>query len=187
MNEEVEMVLEMTKEQMQHAVDHLEKELTKLRAGKASPDMIAGVMVDYYGSLTPIRQVANVGTQDARTISIQPWDKKMIGAIERAIMNANLGFNPDNNGEMIRINVPPLTEERRRGLVKQMNHEGENARISLRSARKTAIDEFKKMQKDGLSEDVAKDSEAKVQKLVDRFTKDIDEHLARKEKDIMTV
>ncbi len=187
MNEDVEMVLEMAKEQMQLALEHLAKELVKLRAGKASPDMVNGVIVDYYGSMTPLKQVANVSTQDARTIAIQPWEKAMIGPIERAIMNANLGFNPDNNGEIIRINVPPLTEERRRGLVKMMNAEGEHARVSLRSARKAANDEFKKMEKDGLSEDTAKDAEASVQKLVDQYSKSIDELLVSKEKDIMTI
>lgn len=187
MNEEVDMVLEMAKESFENAIEHLGKELIKIRAGKASPAMLNSIMVDYYGSPTPLTQVANVGTQDARTITIQPWEKNIITDIEKAILSANLGFNPDNNGEMIRINVPPLTEERRRDLMKQANAEGEHARISIRSVRKTSIDEIKKMEKDGLSEDVAKDSEASIQSLVDGFNKQVEDLMADKEKDIMTI
>lgn len=187
MNEEVDMILEMAKDGMQQAIDHLEKELIKIRAGKATPAMLQGVLVDYYGSMTPLSQVANVGTQDARTITVQPWEKAMIGPIEKSILNANLGFNPENNGDVIRINVPPLTEERRRDLMKQVLHEGEEARISIRSARKQANDEFKKMQKDGLSEDLAKDSEAEVQKMVDSYNKSIEAHIKDKEAEVMTV
>ncbi len=187
MNEDVDMIMEMAKDSMEHAIEHLEKELVKIRAGKASPSMLQGVMVDYYGSMTPLHQVANVGTQDARTITVQPWEKAMIAPIEKAILNANLGFNPENNGEMVRINVPPLTEERRRDLMKQVLHEGEEARISIRSARKTANDEVKKMQKDGLSEDLAKDAEAEVQKMVDKYNKNIEDHIKAKEEEVMTV
>ncbi|MCK3684009.1 ribosome recycling factor [Maribellus sp. YY47] len=187
MQEEVQFVLDVCKEKMGGAVLHLEKELVHIRAGKASPAMLDGVHVEYYGSLTPLSQVSNVSTPDARTIAIQPWEKKMIPEIEKAIMAANLGLNPDNNGEIIRINIPVLTEERRKGLVKQANNEGENAKISVRSARKDANDSLKKLQKDGLSEDVEKDAEAEVQKMTDKYTKMIDSLVEAKEKDIMTI
>jgi ribosome recycling factor len=187
MNEEVDFLLEVTEEKMNQAILHLEKALIKIRAGKASPTMLNGVFVDYYGASTPLSQVANIGTSDARTIVIQPWEKNMIVVIEKAIMAANLGFNPDNNGEVIRINIPMLTEERRASLVKQVKHEGEETRISLRTARREGIEELKKMQKNGLSEDIEKTSADKVQKLIDKFYEKVDQMLAVKEKDIMTI
>ncbi len=172
---------------MAAAVDHLEKELVHIRAGKANPAMLDGVHVEYYGSQTPLNQVANVSTPDARTIAVQPWEKNLIPQIEKAILNANLGLNPDNNGEIIRINIPVLTEERRRGLVKQAHQEGENAKVSVRGARKDSNDSLKKLQKDGLSEDIEKDAEAEVQKMTDEFGKKIDALVQAKEEDIMTI
>ncbi len=187
MQEEVDFVLEHCKEKMDGAIDHLKKELLHIRAGKASPSMLDGIVIDYYGSMTPLNQVANVSTPDARTIAVQPWEKGLIGTIEKAIMNGNLGFNPDNNGEIIRINIPILTEERRKDLVKQVHQEGETARISLRSVRKEANSSLKKLQKEGLSEDLEKDAEAEVQKLTDNFGKLVDNLVKEKEKDIMTI
>ncbi|MDQ1770095.1 ribosome recycling factor [Labilibaculum sp. A4] len=187
MNEEVQMYLDDTQERMEAAVDHLEKELVKIRAGRANPSMLNGVMVDYYGSLTPLAQVANLSVPDPRTIAIQPWEKPMIVQIEKAIMNSNLGFNPDNNGELIRIHIPPLTEERRNDLVKQAKAECEHAKVSVRNARRDTNVELKKLVKDGLSEDIEKDAEAFVQKLTDTFSKKIDDLLVEKEKDIMTI
>ncbi|MFN8256977.1 MAG: ribosome recycling factor [Bacteroidales bacterium] len=187
MDEEVQFLLDVAKEKMTQAISHLEKALLKIRAGKASPTMLNGVFVDYYGTSTPLNQVANIGTTDARTIVIQPWEKNMINPIEKAILAANLGFNPDNNGEIIRINVPMLTEERRASLVKQVKHEGEESRISIRNTRRETIEELKKMKKDGLSEDMEKTAEEKVQKMTDKYYAKIDEVLAAKEKDIMTI
>ncbi len=187
MQEEVEFVLDVCKEKMSAAIEHLEKELIHIRAGKASPAMLDGVLVEYYGSMTPLNQVSNVSTPDARTIAVQPWEKNLISVIEKAIMNADLGLNPDNNGEIIRINIPVLTEERRRGLVKQAHVEGENAKVSIRLARKDANDSLKKLQKDGLSEDLEKDAEAEVQKFTDDFGKKVDALVEAKEKDIMTI
>jgi ribosome recycling factor len=187
MNEEVDFLLEVTEEKMSHAIGHLDKALVKIRAGKASPTMLNGVFVDYYGTSTALNQVANIGTSDARTIVIQPWEKHMIPVIEKAIMAANLGFNPDNNGEIIRINIPMLTEERRASLVKQVKHEGEETRISLRTARREALEELKKMQKKGLSEDIEKTAEEKVQKMIDKYIAKVDQLLVVKEKDIMTI
>jgi len=172
---------------MQAAIAHLEKELVHIRAGKASPAMLDGVHVMYYGSLVPLSQVSNISTPDPRTIAIQPWEKNLIHDIEKAIMAANLGYNPENNGEIIRINVPVLTEERRKLLVKQVSKEGETAKVSLRTIRKDSNDQLKKLLKDGLEEDVEKDAEAKVQKFVDDFAKKIDILVAAKEKDIMTI
>lgn len=179
--------LELVEEQMKDAITHLISELGKIRAGKADPTMLKGIKVDYYGNPTPLNQVANVSTPDARTIAIQPWDKSTIPLIEKAILNANIGFNPDNNGEVVRVNVPPLTEERRRDLVKQAKNEGENARISIRNARRDANEEFKAMEKEGLSEDMRRGAEDDVQKLTDKYGKIIDEQLSEKEKDIMKV
>lgn len=187
MEEEVEFVLDICKEKMGGAVEHLEKELHHIRAGKASPSMLDGVLVEYYGSLTPLAQVSNVSTPDARTLAVQPWEKNLISPIEKAIMNANLGFNPDNNGEVIRINIPVLTEERRRGLVKQAHQEGEHAKVSIRGARKEANVNLKKLEKDGLSEDIEKDAEATVQKLTDEFGIKVEALVKAKEKDIMTI
>jgi ribosome recycling factor len=187
MHEDVEFCLEEAKERMDKAITHLENELRVIRAGKANPAMLSGIMVDYYGSTTPLQQVSNVGTLDARTISIQPWEKNMINPIEKAILAANLGFNPQNNGEVIRIAVPPLTEERRRNLVKQVKNEGENARVSIRNARRDANEQLKKLQKDGLEEDLAKDAESDVQKLTDNYNKKVEELLEKKEVEILTV
>lgn len=187
MQEEVDFVLEETEEKMSDSIAHLSKELLHIRAGKASPSMLDGVLVEYYGSMTPLSQVSNVSTPDARTIAVQPWEKGLISVIEKAIMNANLGFNPDNNGELIRINIPVLTEERRKDLVKQVHQEGETAKISIRTARKEANDSLKKLEKNGLSEDLEKDAEAAVQKLTDNFGKKIDDLVKAKEEDIMTI
>lgn len=187
MNEEVEMYLEEAKENMQSSVEHLEKELQKLRAGKASPAMLSGISVDYYGTITPLVQVANVGTTDAQTIVIQPWEKSMISPIEKEIMKANLGFNPINNGEIIRIKVPSLTEERRTQLAKQVKTEGENAKVAIRNNRRDAIDSLKKMLKEGLSEDEEKDGEDEIQKITNSFIDKVDKIIEIKEKEIMTV
>jgi len=181
------MIYDMAKESMEAALDHLHKELLKIRAGKASASMLEGVFVDYYGTNTPLNQVSNINTPDARTISVQPWEKPMLPVIEKAIMVANLGLNPQNNGELIIINVPPLTEERRLGLVKQTKTEGEHAKVSIRNARKEANDEIKKLQKDSISDDLAKDAEERIQKLTDAYGKNVDSILEVKEKDIMTV
>lgn len=187
MNEEVKMYMDEAKEQMQNAINHLENELAKIRAGKANPKILNDVLVDYYGTPTPLSQVANITVPDPRTIAVQPWEKNMLAPIQKAIMNSNLGFNPDNNGEIVRINVPALTEERRKELVKQSKGVGETAKVSIRNARRDAIDEFKKMIKDGLPEDVAKDAETEVQKITDNYNKRIDDILLQKEKDIMTI
>ena len=187
MQEEVDFILEHGEEKMSAAIEHLDKELTHIRAGKASPAMLDGVLVEYYGSMTPLNQVSNVSTPDARTIAIQPWEKGLIPEIEKAIMNANLGLNPDNNGEIIRINIPTLTEERRKILVKQVHSEGENAKVSIRAARKDANDSLKKLLKEGLSEDLEKDAEVEVQNLTDKYGEKIDNLVSAKEKDIMTI
>lgn len=187
MHEEVQMILEICREKMEHAISHLEKELVHIRAGKASPRMLDSVLVSYYGSSVPIMQVSNISTPDSRTIAIQPWEKSMIQPIEKAIINSNLGFNPDNNGEVIRINVPVPTEERRRDMMKQVNKEGENARVSLRGARKEANDSLKKLLKDGLSEDVEKDAEIEVQDMTTDFAKNVDKMLEDKNQEILTI
>lgn len=187
MTEELDMVFDMAKDSMESSINHLGSELTKIRAGRATPSMLDGVSVEYYGSMTPLSQVSNINTPDARTISIQPWEKQMLSEIEKAIINSNLGLNPQNNGELIMINVPPLTEERRLNLVKQAKSEGEHAKVSVRNARKDANDEIKKLKNDGLSEDMVKDAESEVQKFTDSFVKKVDELVALKEKDIMTV
>lgn len=187
MEEEVELIIEVCKEKMEAAIDHLENELVHIRAGKASPRMLDGVMVEYYGSMTPINQVSNISTPDARTIAVQPWEKSMIAPIEKAIMNANLGFNPDNNGEIIRINVPPLTEERRRNLSKQVSQEGEKAKVSIRSARKDANESLKKLLKEGLSEDLEKVAEADVQEMTNGYGKKVDGLLEEKNQEILTI
>lgn len=184
MNEELDFVLDSAKELMNKAMAHLEKSFAKIRAGKASPIMLSTVMVDYYGSPTPLSQVANVNTTDARTLSIQPWEKNMLQEIERAIINSNLGFNPMNNGDLIIINVPPLTEERRRDLVKQAKAEAEDAKIGVRNARQEANKEIKALD---LPEDTAKDGEASVQNLTNSYSKKIEELLAVKEAEIMKV
>ncbi len=180
-------VIANAKEKMSKALAFLEEELKGYRAGKANPAIFNGVMVDYYGTPTPVPQVASVTSPDAKTMLIQPWEKKMIPAIEKAIINANLGFTPQNNGEHIRINVPPLTEERRKELVKKVKGEGETAKISVRNARRECVDTLKKYQKEGLPEDVVKDGEVLIQKETDSFNKLIDEALAAKEREILTV
>lgn len=185
MNEDIQFILDTAKEAMINAVKHLEKQLVNIRAGKASPSMLGSVMVDYYGTQTPLNQVANVNTPDGRTISVQPWEKSMLQEIERGIMVANLGFNPMNNGESIIINVPPLTEERRRELAKQAKAETEDAKISVRAARKDANNDIKKL--DDVSEDLKSNAEIDVQEITDSYIKKIDSIFENKEKEIMTV
>jgi len=172
---------------MQKAISHLETELIKIRAGKANPQMLDGIVVDYYGSPTPIGQVGNINAMDARTLSIQPWEKNMLQPIERAIIAANIGINPQNDGSSIRLFLPPLTEERRRELVKKCLGEGEHSKVAIRNIRRDAIEGIKKMQKNGLSEDAAKDAEADIQNLTDKFIAAVDKHLSLKEKEIMSV
>ena len=187
MEEELGMVFEMAKDSMTGSLDHLKRELLKIRAGKATPGMLDGVMVDYYGANTPLNQVSNVNTPDARMISIQPWEKQMLDPIEKAIINSNLGFTPQNNGEMIIINIPPLTEERRRDLVKQAKAEGEKAKVSIRSFRKDANDELKKLKNDGLPEDMVKDGEEEIQKITNSHINKVDSLIDEKEEDIMSI
>jgi len=187
MTEELNLIFDTTRESMSAAIDHLERELLTIRAGRANPEMLHNVRVDYYGSIVPLSQVSNINTPDARTLTVQPWEKNMIQPIEKAIMNANLGLNPTNNGDFVIINIPPLTEERRKELVKQARAEAEHARVSLRNARREANDEIKQLQKDGLSEDLAKDAEDQVQGMTNTFSEKVDNHLDRKEKEIMTV
>ena len=185
--EEVKNILDQLQDQMNKAIAHLESELQKVRAGKASPSMLDGLYVDYYGVPTPLNQVASVNTPDARTLIVQPWEKTMIKPIEKSIIDANLGFAPQNDGSMIRINIPPQTEERRKDLVKKAKAEGEHAKVGIRTFRKDANDKVKQAQKNGLPEDMAKDAEDKIQKLVDSYVVKIDKHLEAKEKEIMTV
>lgn len=185
MNEDIQFILDSAKEAMDNAIKHLEKQLVNIRAGKASPAMLGSVMVDYYGSQTPLNQVANVNTPDGRTITVQPWEKNMLQEIERGIMLANLGFNPMNNGETIIINVPPLTEERRINLAKQAKAETEDAKIGVRSARKDANTEIKRLE--DVSEDLQKNAEIDVQQMTDSYVKKIDHIFEVKEKEIMTV
>ena len=184
---EVKEYLDNAQESMELAADYLEETLARIRAGKASAKLLDGIRVDYYGSLAPISNVANVSVPDARTIAITPWEKSMFKVIEKAIINSDLGITPENNGEVIRLCVPPLTEDRRKQLVKQCKGEAENAKVSVRNARREAIDGLKKEIKQGLSEDVEKDAEANVQKLHDKYLKKIDEIFAAKEKEILTV
>ncbi|MBE6188139.1 MAG: ribosome recycling factor [Rikenellaceae bacterium] len=172
---------------MQRAVDFLEETLLNIRAGKASTNVLNGVFVDYYGSQTPVSGVASVTVPDAKTILIQPWDKNMIRTIEKAILDSNIGLTPSNNGETIRLSIPPLTEERRKELVKQCKGEVENARISIRNARRDAVEAFKKAVKEGMPEDESKDGESQVQKLLEKFSKLVDAAFEKKEKEIMTV
>lgn len=187
MDDEIELAVEGAREQMQKALEHLDYELGKVRAGKANPRVLDDVKVEYFGALTPLNQVANVTVPDARTIAIKPWEKQLIGPIEKAIMAANLGLNPDNNGETIRIAIPPLTEERRRDLCKLCRRASEEAKVSVRNARREAIDDLKKLVKQGLAEDREKDLEADAQKMHDQFVAKVDAMQAAKEKDIMTV
>lgn len=187
MQEEIDLILEIAREGMGQSIDHLKHELSKIRAGKASTAMLDGIKVEYYGSPTPLSQVANVSTADAKTLVIQPWEKSMLAPIERAIFEANLGLTPMNDGEMVRINIPPLTEERRKGLAKSAKKLGEDAKIGIRSARHKAMDGIKKAVKDGYPEDAGKKRETEIQGLTDSHSKKIDEMLTAKEKDIMTV
>ncbi|WP_104734822.1 ribosome recycling factor [Hanstruepera ponticola] len=185
MNEDIQFILDTAKEAMDAAIKHLEKQLVNIRAGKASPAMLGSVMVDYYGSQTPLNQVANVNTPDGRTITVQPWEKAMLQEIERGIMHANLGFNPMNNGDSIIINVPPLTEERRTNLAKQAKAEAEDAKVGVRNARKDANNDIKKL--DDASEDLQKNAEIDVQNMTDKYISKIDQIFENKEKEIMTV
>ncbi|SJZ37810.1 ribosome recycling factor [Sediminibacterium ginsengisoli] len=187
MSEELDLILADAEQTMRKGINHLESELTKIRAGKASPAMIDGITVEYYGAPTPIGQVANVTVLDARTISIQPWEKNMVQPIERSIMAANIGITPQNDGVQIRLFLPPLTEERRKELFKKASGEGEQSKVAIRNIRRDAIEQVKKLQKDGLSEDAAKDAEKNIQELTDRYIVLVDKHLAAKEKEMMSV
>lgn len=187
MSEEINKITGDTEGAMQKALNHLEAELVKIRAGKANPNMLDGIMADYYGNPTAINQIANISALDARTISVQPWEKNMLQAIERAITMANIGINPQNDGNIIRLFLPPLTEERRRELVKRCNAEGEHAKVSVRNIRRDGIEGIKKLQKDGLSEDISKDAEKEAQDLTDKYIALIEKHLEAKEKEIMAV
>lgn len=187
MDELVQMVLDDTRAKMHKSIEHLENELVKIRAGKATPRILDGIMVQYYGVMTLLNQVSNIGTPDAKTVAIQPWEKNMIDPIEKAIMQANIGITPENNGEIIRLNIPPLTEERRRNLVKQVKNEGENTKVGIRNVRRDAKEELKQLQKDGLPEDEQKNGESEVQKLTDEYVEKVDKILETKEQDIMTV
>lgn len=187
MSDDLKSILDNSTQSMKKAIGHLEAELVKIRAGKANPSMIDGIMTEYYGNPTPINQVANVSVLDARTISIQPWEKNMLQAIEKSIIAANIGINPQNDGNVIRLYLPPLTEERRRELVKRCNQEGENARISVRNIRRDAIEHIKKLQKDGVSEDACKDAEKEAQDITDKHIALVEKHLEAKEKEIMAV
>ncbi len=183
----VSQIISELRENLEKNLQHTVSEFNRLRAGKASPDMLGSVMVEYYGAMTPLSQLANVSTPDARTLMIQPWDKGLIRPVETAIINANLGFAPSNDGDTIRINIPPVTEERRKELVKLSKQEAEHGKVGIRNLRKEANEKIKKLQKDGLSEDDAKAGEEEVQKLIDAFIKKTDEAMIQKEKEIMTV
>jgi ribosome recycling factor len=187
MTEEIQMTIDEATASMKNSMEHMSNELTKIRAGKANPSMLDTVQVDYYGSLTPLSQVANVNTIDARTISVQPWEKSILEEIAKGITKANLGLNPQNNGELILINVPILTEERRRDLSKRAKAEGEHAKVGIRNARKEANDFIKELKNDGLSEDMAKGAEASIQDLTNSYTARVDTLVDLKDKDIMTV
>jgi len=185
--EDVSLTIELAEDSMKKAIKHLEAELVKIRAGKANPQMLDGIVVDYYGSPVPISQVGNISVLDARTLSIQPWEKNMLQPIERAIIAANIGINPQNDGVLIRLFLPPLTEERRKELVKKCLAEGEHSKVAIRNIRRDAIEGIKKAQKNGLSEDAAKDAETDIQDLTNRHINAVDKHLAAKEKEIMAV
>lgn len=187
MSAEVETIISDTGASMQKALNHLEAELVKIRAGKASPAMLDGIVADYYGSPTALNQIANITVLDARTISVQPWEKNMLQPIERAIIMANIGINPQNDGNTIRLFLPPLTEERRKELVKKCNGEGEHAKVAIRNIRRDGIEAIKKLQKDGLSEDISKDAEKEAQDLTDKYISLVEKHLEAKEKEIMAV
>lgn len=187
MNDTVENIISDTAQLMRKAIQHLELELSRVRAGKANPQILDGIMVEYYGNPTPLGQVANISTPDARTITLQPWEKNMFQPIERAIIASNIGLNPSNDGNIIRLFLPPLTEERRKELVKRVNGEGEQAKVAIRSIRRDGIEAIKKLQKDGMSEDAAKDAEASIQGITDKEIIAIDAVCKDKEKEIMTV
>lgn len=187
MTEDLALIYDEFKASNQKSMEHLNSELLKIRAGKASPAMLQGVMVDYYGSPTPLQQVANVGTMDARTITVQPWEKSLLNEIMRAIINANLGFAPQSNGESLLISVPPLTEDRRKDLVKRAKAEGENAKVAVRNNRKDAMDMIKSLKDDGLPEDMQKDAEGEVQNITNSYSAKIDTLIGEKETDIMTI
>jgi len=187
MSEELSKIERDTESSMNKALNHLEAELVKIRAGKANPNMLDGIMADYYGNPTAINQIANISVLDARTISVQPWEKNMLQPIERAITMANIGINPQNDGNVIRLFLPPLTEERRKEMVKRCNNEGEHAKVAVRNIRRDAIEMIKKLQKEGLSEDICKDAEKDIQDITDKYTGFVEKHLASKEKEIMAV
>ena len=187
MTEDLDLILEDAIDSMQKGIQHLEAELVKIRAGKASPAMLDGLNVDYYGTPTAINQVANIQVLDVRTISIQPWEKNMLQAIEKSIMAANIGITPQNDGSQIRLFMPPLTEERRKELFKKASGEGEQSKVAIRNIRRDAIEQVKKLQKDGLSEDAAKDAEKNIQEATDKFILLVDKHLAAKEKEMMAI
>lgn len=187
MAEDISQIVATADDHMKKAITHLETELIKIRAGKATPQILDGIVVDYYGSPTPINQVGNVNVMDARTLSIQPWEKNMLQPIERAIIAANIGINPQNDGSQIRLFLPPLTEERRKELVKRCQGEGEHSKVAIRNIRRDAIEHIKRLQKNGLSEDIAKDAETNIQNITDRFITAVDKHLTSKEKEIMSV
>jgi ribosome recycling factor len=187
MSDELNKIESQAQEAMDKAIDHLETELIKVRAGKANPNLVDGLVVDYYGTPTPINQVGNITVADARTLNIQPWEKNMLQPIERAIINANIGITPQNDGNIIRLFMPPLTEERRKELVKRAQGEGEHSKVAIRNIRRDAMEQVKKLQKNGLSEDIAKDSEKNIQDSTDKYISLVDKHLAAKEKEIMTV
>ena len=187
MLEELELITEDAEASMKKAIGFLEAELAKIRAGKANPNMLDGIMVDYYGAPTPINQVANINIMDARTISIQPWEKKTLQPIERAIIAANIGLNPQNDGVNIRLFLPPLTEERRREFVKRSAAEAEQSKVAIRNIRREAIEEVKRLQKEGLSEDIAKDAEKEIQEITDQYIVLVEKHLAAKEKEVMSI
>lgn len=187
MSEVIDNIAGEAGSQMKKAISHLETELSRIRAGKATPQILDGISVDYYGNATPLNQVANVTIADARTITLQPWEKNMLAPIERAIIASNIGLNPQNDGNIIRLFLPPLTEERRKELVKRVNGEGEQAKISIRNIRRDAIEQIKKEQKDGLSEDAAKDAEGRIQGLTDKYIALVDQHCKDKDKEIMTI
>jgi len=187
MNQQLELVMEDVESSMKKSIQHLEAELVKIRAGRANPNMLDGIIVDYYGAPTPIGQVGNISVADARTLTIQPWEKNMLQPIERAIINGNIGLTPQNDGNIIRLFLPPLTEERRKELVKRVNAEGEHSKVGIRNGRREAIEQIKKLQKEGLSEDVAKDTEKDVQALTDQYSALVEKHLEAKEKEIMSV
>jgi ribosome recycling factor len=187
MSDDLALILDVAQDSMQKVIGHLENELVRIRAGKANPQMLDGLTVDYYGSATVINQIANVSVMDARTLTIQPWEKNMLQPIERAIIAANLGVTPQNDGNTIRLFMPPLTEERRKEYVKKAYGEGEHSKVAIRNIRRDGIEQIKKLLKEGLSEDLTKDAEKNVQEMTDKFISLVEKHLSAKEKEIMSV